>query len=311
MKTTVPCGLRRGLCLAAWLLALPLLLAVPAAQGFEWLTLGSWPYLPQNGSKHGAVYARQLVPGPQGQPVYVEFDPATGAEGREIGEAVGRLAGAQVLAASAYRAWLTRLTDLRQRYPALELVDAADYRGASYATAAGQAIAKPRLAAGTLWVALRPPALRYTPDPAQLVLLELPIDPHQTLGYTSAAVLLDPQTGAILHQSANNIGYRVGFYGDAANPKVPYRGNDWRRDPDDLIYGPLAGVPVEIGYGLFGAAVTDDQGKYHAGYRLPPCPGFTFEYSTPVNLELHYSRFNPRGSRTRCTMRSAAGLEPV
>jgi hypothetical protein len=90
-----PRSCRRG---APWLLALGLLAAAGQALGFWGWTVGLWPYVPQYGARNGAVYARSVVPGPNGQPVYVEHDPDSGAEGVEIGEAVGELAGAQVLA---------------------------------------------------------------------------------------------------------------------------------------------------------------------------------------------------------------------
>jgi hypothetical protein len=187
---------------------------------------------------------------------------------------------------------MARLDDQRTAYPQLELVGRADYEGASYETVGGVEIPKPALAGDTLWVALRPAALRYLLDPGQLILLELPIDPAQSIGSDTRSLLLDPRSGEILYRSAKDIGYRVGWFGDAQDPtKDGWRGNQ------DTIYGPLRGVllqtslPAVGGYGL-----TDEEGKYRLHYMLPPCPGFVFEYTNALELQLHYRRFNPRGS---------------
>jgi hypothetical protein len=174
-------------------------------------------------------------------------------------------------AVSLLRVWLTRLQALRETYPELELVSAEAYRTASYTTVGGEPIAKPDLGDGTLYVALRPEAMRYLPDPGQLVLLELPIDPNQPVSGDTRALILDPETGQIRHRSANDIGYRVGFYGNAEDPiKEPYVGSDWRREAGDTIYGPLKQVPLEVS--IFARGLTDEDGRYHLQYFLPPCP---------------------------------------
>jgi RHS repeat-associated protein len=156
---------------------------------------------------------------------------------------------------------------------------------------------KPALAPTTRYVALLPEAQRFLPDDP-LVLLELPIDPRLFVDSATRALIIDPDTGVIRHRSKNNIGFRVGFYGNNDDPtKQPYQGDDWRRLAEDTIYGPLADVRLEVGG--FGAGITDDEGRFSIRYPLPPCPGFSFVYSTNLYLELYYKRFNPRGSDRR------------
>src|SRR5690606_32246450 len=237
--------------------------------------------------KNGAVYSRAIVPGPSGRPVYVEYD-LSGREAAEIGEAKGPLQRAQVMPASTYRAYLQRLTETLSRYPDARVMRATEYRSQTFKTVTGDTIQKPSLAGNSLTVAVRANEQLFTAEGKDLVLLELPINSDIRPSGSSTSLLLSEQ-GEILHQTANSIGYRVGFFGK--DGKVS---ENSQRARDAEIYGPIVGAPVEVATG--GGAVTGDDGRYHMNYYLPPCPGFTFEYTTPAFLTLYYKRFNPRGS---------------
>ena len=258
------------------------------AQAFWWLIPGI--YTPQIYYKYGAVYTRAIVPGPNGRPVYVEYD-SSGREAREIGEAVGQFERAQVMSGDAYRSLLQRLQDTQSAHPDAVVMTAEEYRAKSFVTVTGEAVSKPSLGNGSKTVVVRPDEQLYTTDGKDLVLLELPIKAEVIPGDGSKALLLS-EAGDILHQSVNSIGLRVGFF--SKDGRVA---EGLLRDRQAQIHGPLPNVVVTLGGHIGGgAALTDEQGKYSMNYFLPPCPGFTFEYTTPAYLELYYKRFNPRGS---------------
>lgn len=269
-----------GLGLAGWMLS---------ANAF--FSLGMIPgiYIPQTYYKFGAVYTRAIVPGPGGRPVYVEYG-TDGKEAREIGEAVGQYERAKVMPSGSYRSLLQRLKDSQERYPEQVVMKAADYKGQSFQTAGGETITKPDLAADTLTVVVRPDKQRFLKDGKDLLLLELPIDTNNQPSSSSKALLLSDK-GEILHQTDNSIGFRVGFFGK--DGKVA--DSRYRRPGKDDIYGALPSVGVTLGGWVSGGyAITDDQGKFVMNYFLPACPGFTFDYTTNIYLELYYKRFNPR-----------------
>jgi hypothetical protein len=272
----------RGL-LAALLLLLPTWCGTAYAFGILGIP---GVYMPQTYLKIGAAYTRAIVPGPSGRPVYVEFN-TSGKEAAEIGEATGPLERAKVMPAGTYRAYLQRLSDARQRYPDSQVMKAAEYRSKTFKTVTGETIKKPSISTTILTVLVRADEQLFSTDGKDLLLLELPIK-HDVQPSSSSQALLLSEQGDILHQTANTIGYRVGFHGK--DGKV---NENLGRDRESQIYGPLAGVPIQLWYG--GGTITAQDGKYVMPYVLPPCPGFTFEYTTDAYLELYYKRFNPRG----------------
>src|SRR5690606_28062086 len=100
---------------------------------------------------------------------------------------------------------------------------------------------------------------RFLKDGSDLVLLELPINTDNRPSDSSKALLLS-EDGAILHQTENTIGFRVGFYGQ--DGKVAEFGVGKRRDvAKDTIYGPLPNVGVTLGGHVTGGyALTDNDG---------------------------------------------------
>ncbi|WP_289532707.1 LamG-like jellyroll fold domain-containing protein [Pseudomonas sp. SO81] len=272
----------RGL-LAALLLLLPAWCGT--AHAFGLLSIPG-VYIPQTYLKIGAAYTRAIVPGPNGRPVYVEFN-TSGKEAAEIGEATGPLERAKVMPAGTYRAYLQRLSDARQRYPDSQVMKASEYRGKTFKTVTGETIKKPSISMSSLTVLVRADEQLFSTDGKELLLLELPIKSDVQPSSSSQSLLLSEQ-GDILHQTPNTIGYRVGFHGK--DGKV---NENLGRDRQSQIYGPLAGVPIRLWHE--GGALTGQDGRYVMPYMLPPCPGFSIEYKTDAYLELYYKRFNPRG----------------
>lgn len=272
------------------LLGLALLGCAGSAQAF--LSLGMFPgfYFPEKYYRFGAVYTRAIVPGPNGRPVYVEYD-TTGKEVRQIGEAIGELERVQVQAADYYRSLLARLDDVRSRYPDSRVFSAAEYRAQTFKTVTGETITKPNLESSSKSAVVRAANQLFDKNGKDLLLLELPIKWDERPFFTSKSLIVSEE-GKILHESPNTFGLRVGFFG-----KDGQVSEGVRRPNDAQIYGPLADVNVTLGGFIPGGiATTDEEGKYRMQYSLPPCPGFFFEYTTPAYLELFYKRFNPRSS---------------
>ncbi|MDP2745353.1 hypothetical protein [Pseudomonas sp.] len=275
---------------AASLIAV-LLVGWSSAANALW-ALGMVPgvYIPQIYYKHGAVYTRAIVLSPAGNPYYVEYD-NSGNEGREIAEKTGQYERAQIMAGAYYRSLLQRLADTKERYPEHEEMTAAAYRGSTFKTAGGESIQKPSISPTALTVLVRAQNNRYLKDGSDLLLLELPIKSGVQPSASSKSLLVS-EAGDILHQTANTIAFRVGFFGKDGKVET-----NKRRDHGSEIYGKMPSVPVTLGGHITGGyAITDADGNYSMHYFLPSCPGFTFEYTTPVYLELYYSRFNPRGN---------------
>lgn len=263
--------------------------AAMTAQAFS---LGHLPgyFIPQQYFKHGAVYTRAIVLNESGKPTWVEYD-SSGKEGREIGEAVGQYATAKVMAGDTYRAYLKRQTEVRALYPDAQVMTDSAYRSRAFKTVTGQTIDKPDIDDSTLTVMVRADKDLFSTTGKDLVLLEMPIKDGVTPDASSKSLLLATD-GSILHQSANSIAFRVGFFG-----KDGQVATKTSRDRDAKIYGPMSGVVVGVGgWGFFGGGVSDKDGKYSFSYWLPPCPGFDIEFTTPLTLELRYKRFSPRGS---------------
>ena len=250
-------------------------------------------YTPQTSYKYGAVFTRSTVLGPNNKPIYVVYNKDTGKEMESIGEAVGELADVRVMAVDYYQSLLEQLTKIQINHPDLEIIQKGSFNPNGFVTVANEPITGvPALKEGTLYVAVLGPDERFSTDGEQLILLELSINPYLEINPESQVLLLSKE-GAILKQTEHNIGYRVAFFG--ADDK---QADTLTRKQSDEIFGPLQGVGVTLGDVYFGGSVTNEEGKYGFGYMLPPCPGFTFEYTTNVYVELSYRRFSPRGEHT-------------
>ncbi|MGI9273768.1 MAG: hypothetical protein ACR2PT_02780, partial [Endozoicomonas sp.] len=273
-----------------WLACL-LLGSAPAQAFINAFTHGMWPYIPQSGMKKGAVFARAVVLGENGKPIYVEFN-TKGEEVNEIGEATGDLAKVRVMSGDLYRSYLDRLEKIRESNSKTELLSAQAYNSKSFETVNQEPVNKPGLKSDTLFVLVPVDDAIFTPQ-TELKLLELPVNPNQPISSSIKSLLLR-EDGAIERQTGNNIGYRVGFYGE---PDGATASRFLGRKHEDKILNPLPGNLVDMAHSFPGGkAVTNEEGKYFMSYMLPPCPGFTFEYTTDAWLELKYKSFNPRTS---------------
>ncbi|MCU7892439.1 MAG: hypothetical protein KZQ78_12835 [Candidatus Thiodiazotropha sp. (ex Ustalcina ferruginea)] len=253
------------------------------------------------GFQLGAVYAKSLILSEAGIPIYVEY----GLDGEiftEIGEASGTYAEARVMAAEVYRAYQVQLQAVRTTFPDLDLVSREVYQNAQYTTVNDEPIEKPPLTSNTVMVALRPLAQRLLSDPSQLILMELPINPQLQIGDNSQSVLLD-KDGTLLWDSGLNIGFKTGFVSDPeGNEQITNDRLFPTRDHEDTIHGPLKWVVLENG--LAHRTITGNDGTYSFHYPLPPCPGFFYDFTMPIVLQLYYQRFNPRrGARYPYFMR--------
>lgn len=248
--------------------------------------------------KSGAVYTREIVR-ENGNPIFVEYD----AQGNEVVSGQSFVDTPEVdywvLSADRYRALLAQYQDLVDYYgdhglSPPELMAKESYLSASFNTLGGAVIPKPALREDTVTVALAPSDMRYSTDASKLLLLELPIDPTISINSDSNSLLINRDDGSIIHQTQNNIGYRVGFYGDGSTVS-----SSTVRKSTDQIYGPLAHVPVEMVSFASNPVPTNDQGKYTLPYRIPSCLGFSYEMNSLTAVKLEYKRFNPLGSPTR------------
>ena len=132
-----------------------------------------------------------------------------------------------------------------------------------------------------------------TPD-TNPVLMQAGVDLNEaydkTVGSNIVSILLD-KNGKVHTESSNNIGFKAAYF---ENESESYLADGRNRNKKAL--GPLKGVVVEgpiFVHPIY--ALTDDKGKYSMQYLLPPCPGFTFEYTSNAYALLHYRNFNPRG----------------
>ncbi len=248
--------------------------------------------------KSGAVFTREVVRDESGNPIYVEYDSA----GNEV---LGGLVlfdspeiDYMVFSGERYRSMVAQYRYLKFNYsesglPPPVLLDRASYLSATFTTLDNETITKPVLRDDTLTVVLAPESTRYSTNGDQLLLLQLPIDPRLPIQDNTNSVLINRADGSIVYETSNNIGYRVGFYGDG----ITVSGSQRRTYKDD-IYGPLKGVSVGlVSFDRF--TQTDDFGKYSIEYNLPPCPGFSYEMNSLVAVELNFKRFDPMGGPTR------------
>lgn len=262
-------------------------LVAPTAQAF----FGFEPHF-----RHGAVYARAVITDDSGNPILAEYDTA-GQIVSEIGPATGALANATVMSGEEFRAYVTLLDEFRTANAfgiaqGAELITAAQYRNGVFFTIDGQRMHKPALRPGTRSVLVRNINQRLLPDADQLVLLELPVDlaTNPNLAANVQSVLLDPD-GRVIRTSPHNIGYKVGFFGDDPNQR-------YGRGYFDDIHGPVPNVLLENYASIGGKTVSGQDGRFTLTYLVPPCPGFTFTYTTDIWAELRYRNFSPRGAPT-------------
>ncbi len=273
-------------------------------------TQGPWPSY-----WYGVMSSRNVVRGPNGERIFAEF----GADGevlRELGEAVGPLAGAFVMSGDAYRAQVAaydRLIaergggDAKGAFP----LSPDAYTATAFITLDGQPVTnQPTLRDATKSVIVRHANALLTPATSP-ILLQATIDLQNRVSLDPGirAVLLNVD-GRVLEQSATNIGFRAAWVkpksdgsGDpgscapAYGPEQDQR--QFRLPANDDACGPIRGalVTTDVFPGREGGTFTDAKGNYLLSYLNLPCPGFDIEYSHYFIPKLYYSVFNPRSPR--------------
>ncbi len=254
--------------------------------------------------KKGAVMARAVVLNDDGQPILVEYN-EDGSEAGVVpipGDYQDKVDTLRILSAHEYLAQQQRLTLYREQHAQglardAELMSRDQFLGQKYRLADNQTeISPPDLPPDINSVLVRGQSARLLPEPKQLVLLSFTVD--LTQDYTppsgTKSLVLTPE-GQVIAAAPRHIGPRTGFFGDANEAQSLMGG--YNREAEDEIFGPVSGVKVSVSDGFPGSLdVTGEDGKYHFTYRLPPCPGFTFEYTTDAWAELYYANFSPLGA---------------
>lgn len=110
------------------------------------------------GFVHGYAYARTAVTNEAGNYTWGEFDPATGAYLRSIGEATGELDPAQwrTMSGDEYRRYVKVKADLHEAQSDLLLLSRSDYEGTNLLLADGNPMSKPGLGLTTAYVSILP-----------------------------------------------------------------------------------------------------------------------------------------------------------
>ena len=240
--------------------------------------------------EHGKVFARTLVKGPSGYPVFVVYD-ERGEISQEIGEAVGELQDALIMSRGAYNTYAEELNRILQDRDGVgrgaTVMTREAYENYEFLTVDDKPVTnKPSLRPDSTSVLVRSKERLLAPDQSP-ILLQAPFNLYNAVPLdASIRSLLVNKQGETVTTSTGNIGLKAELYRDP----------ETRREP----LGPIPYVFVEgsmIALGGTPGSMTDRQGRYSFSYLLPPCPGFTFEYTSPLFARLYYKNFNPRGQR--------------
>ena len=240
--------------------------------------------------EHGKVFARTLVKGPSGYPIFVVYD-ERGEISQEIGEAVGELQDALIMSRGAYNTYAEELNRILQDRDGVgrgaTVMTREAYENYEFLTVDDKPVTnKPSLRPDSTSVLVRSKERLLAPDQSP-ILLQAPFNLYNAVPLdASIRSLLVNKQGETVTTSTGNIGLKAELYRDP----------ETRREP----LGPIPYVFVEgsmIALGGTPGSMTDRQGRYSFSYLLPPCPGFTFEYTSPLFARLYYKNFNPRGQR--------------
>ncbi|MCE2572818.1 hypothetical protein [Motilimonas eburnea] len=280
----------------AYLLLAIMLMSAIYSQSIHAVGLASpipGPYMPSFYWKHGAIFTRALALD-NGHPQYVEIDGATGAEVGYIGSlASPEWQDAWQTSADTFLAYQARyqhhMTPSEQNADLPKLMSVEAYNQTDFFTIDDKPVNKQPISAPYTHVLVVNEKRIFSTSGEFLILDKYQLDPSQSIAGNSKSLLVDPK-GQVIFQSPNNIGFRVGFYGDPSAPMSEANKRSGRESSDE-IFGPLAGVPLQMGF--TGGGVTDEKGKYTFTYLLPPCPGFSFHYTTTFWATMYYQRFNP------------------
>lgn len=121
-----------------------------------------------------------------------------------------------------------------------------------------------------------------------MILFEAPIDLRQSALKTdfgnNISLLLDDK-GNILHESANNIGYKTGFFKGTETSGASGK---------EEALGPIVGAEIDSpGYSHQISAISDAEGKYFLNLFVMPCPGFTYFHEFYLFAKVNFINFDP------------------
>jgi hypothetical protein len=249
--------------------------------------------------KTGHVMSRGLILTDDGNPIYAEYL-SDGSLGADIAPLDASLEDSYVISGDSYRAVANYYTNFISNNSdgiarGAQILSANAYQSRQFTTVDGTPInagAKSPLLSNrikTVLVRSSQQMLIAQTDPS-LVQASINLNNIDSAIVSSSSiksVLLNKQ-GDVVHSSSYNIGFKSAFYENDQNTFSPSAG--------DKIYAPVPGIGVELPSPyLGGRGITDGDGRFVVTYMLPPCPGFQFEYKTPITATLHFGLFNPKG----------------
>lgn len=247
--------------------------------------------------KTGHVMSRGLILTEDGKPTYSEYL-TDGTLGTDIAILDDTLKGSSIISGDSYRAIANLYTNFFNENAdgiarGAEILTAQAYSTKTFSTIDGKSVSnKAPLLSSRIKTVLVKNSSQMLITSAEPSLLQSTInlnniDTSVTSNQNIKSVLLDAQ-GNVIHASQNNIGLKSAFYTSDANTQVPQEG--------DTIYAPVSSVGIEMPPGFIGGkTATNSEGRFVVNYMLPPCPGFQFEYTTPITALLNFSIFNPKG----------------
>ncbi len=267
--------------------------------------------IPNSDFKAGFVLARSVVLDPEtGEPVLVEFA-INGEEVAPVNIGDAKVLDLIVYPAADYRFQKQRLDAfIEQNGDSIgedaEVMTRNEFEQAQFLYADNETqIAQDQLDENIKSVLVRAQKNRFVPleGVAQeaneiLVLLAFDVDLTQQIEITPQhQSLVLNQDGQVITASNNNIGYRVGFFGD---PNSAEQAQGGRIQSDDTVYGPVPGARVYVDELVFPGSIsnTASDGRYSFTFNMPPCPVGGFTYTTDVWAELRYKNFLPTGTPT-------------
>jgi len=259
----------------------------------------------QAGQISGYVYTRAPVL-KDGNPIWAEYNPDSGAFVKEIATATGDAWGAdrwRVMSGSEYQSYYEQHQTLKVQYPTLAApINRAAYEAATYHLADGTTVmTKPPLKnSSTAYVALLPQSARLLNDPDTLVLAEYPVDLNggaANAAFTSMLLRFDGASmGDVKAQTSNRIAFRTAFIkdenGDALDVPERWFEEGMRRQAGQSVVGPIANTLVEGLYNSRSASGSD--GKYTTAWHSSPCFFSYYSIDAYVTATLRYKRFNPK-----------------
>jgi len=279
--------------------------------------------------KSGVVAARSLVLGPNGQPIYVEFD-ESGNVDRTIGEAIGRLENLKIISADVYRMQVLVFNDFRNKNKkgsarGAKIISRDEYESTDFgsiqvpgtvADAQGnfipetKKIAKPSLRPDTVSVYVRDKKTIVIPGDGP-ILFESTINLRNPNDYGEVVLgdnppsgyirsLLLNEEGDVVEESSLNIGFRSAFFSSENRAEAVTNTDKDRevsREEDDITLGPMRGINVFSSLSRRQVGISNEEGMYSLTYLSPPCPGFTHEYEHDLIAQIPFKNFNPKASQ--------------